>query len=203
MRPLASALALGLLVPGAAAEAAPSPCDELFIPEGYQLTCTLEGSSESGIWIARVRPSEGAFDDLTELRLEPVEGPIDEPELWLRERMVVDVSGFEAALDELLADPDSPLGDLPLDRSLDDWGDMMRALGQLPLRGCAEPVRYAGGADTGEPGRYEIACVWRLGPFTQYMNVRLLNRDGQDYAIRLRAVNERRLRHLKAIANSF
>jgi hypothetical protein len=189
---------------GAAGAASGSICERLFIPDGYQLTCTLEGSSESGRWIARVRPSDGgAFDDLTELRLEPVEGPIDEPELWLRERMVVDLSGFETALDDLLDNPDSPFADLVPEGSMREWGDMMRALGQLPLQGCAEPVRLAGGPASPGPDRYEMACFWQLGPLTQYMNVRLVEQDGQPYAIRLRAVNERRLRHLKAIANSF
>jgi hypothetical protein len=33
--------------------------------------------------------------------------------------------------------------------------------------------------------------------------LRLIERDGEQYAMRIRAMNEQRLRHLVAIANSF
>jgi hypothetical protein len=35
------------------------------------------------------------------------------------------------------------------------------------------------------------------------MALRLVEADGQHYAVRIRALNERRMRHLVAIANSF
>jgi hypothetical protein len=196
-------LAALLVVAIGPAEGAPGdPCERLFVPEGYRLTCTVEGGSARG-WVARVAPSEGdAFGGLTELTLEPVEGPVDdEPELWLREQMTVDVTGVEHALMDLLEDPDSPLADVPLEGQARDWMEMMRALGQLPLKGCAEPVQLASEDDAANT--YEIACSWQLGPFTHYMNVRLLQRDGESYVFHLRAANERRLRHLRAIASSF
>jgi hypothetical protein len=48
-----------------------------------------------------------------------------------------------------------------------------------------------------------MACDWELGPLRQYMRFRLVERAGERYAIRIRTMNEQRLRHLVAIANSF
>lgn len=203
---LLPALVLGASETSRAAENPADPCQRLFVPEGYQLTCTVEGGSK-GDWVARVAPSEDeGFGGLTELTIEPVEGPVDdEPELWLREQMTLDVSGFEGTIRDLLDDPDSPLADVPLEDQARELIQMMHALGQLPLRACEEPVMLSGGSgdDDAEGRTYEIACSLEVGPFTQYMNVRLLERDGQSYVVRMRAANERRLRHLRAIASSF
>ena len=46
-------------------------------------------------------------------------------------------------------------------------------------------------------------CEWELGPLRQYLALRLIERDGERYAVRIRAMNEHRMRHLVAIANSF
>ena len=48
-----------------------------------------------------------------------------------------------------------------------------------------------------------MSCKWEIGPFHQFMALRLITVDDQRYAIKIRAVNERRMRHLVAIANSF
>jgi hypothetical protein len=42
-----------------------------------------------------------------------------------------------------------------------------------------------------------------LGPLRQLMRFRLIERDGERHAITIRTMNEQRLRHLVAIANSF
>lgn len=188
--------------PAGAADPPSDPCERLFVPEGYQLTCTVEGGPERD-WVARVAPSDDdGFGGLTELTMEPVEGPIDEPQFWLREQMTVDVSGVEHGLRDLLEDPDSPLADVPLEDQARELIQMMHALGQLPLRGCEEPVSLEAGKEA-SGSVHEIACSWQLGPFTQYMNVRLLQRGGDSYVFHMRAANERRLRHLRAIASSF
>ena len=48
-----------------------------------------------------------------------------------------------------------------------------------------------------------MACEWELGGLRQYMRFRLVERGGDHYGIRIRTMNEQRLRHLLAIANSF
>jgi hypothetical protein len=53
----------------------------------------------------------------------------------------------------------------------------------------------------GETWRME--CQWEVGPLRQDMELRLVERDGERYAVRIRAMNEHRMRHLVAIANSF
>ena len=51
------------------------------------------------------------------------------------------------------------------------------------------------------PGTW--SCAWEVGPLQQFMALRLITVDGERYAVRIRAMNERRMRHLVAIANSF
>ena len=50
---------------------------------------------------------------------------------------------------------------------------------------------------------WEMGCEWEVGSLRQFMRFRLIERDGERYAIRIRTMNEQRLRHLVAIANSF
>jgi hypothetical protein len=48
-----------------------------------------------------------------------------------------------------------------------------------------------------------MECEWQLGPFKQLLALRLVDREGERYAVKIRAMNEHRMRHLVAIANSF
>ena len=48
-----------------------------------------------------------------------------------------------------------------------------------------------------------MTCVFAIGPLTQHLAFRLQDLDGVWYYTRIRTMNERRLRHLVAIANSF
>ena len=108
------------------------------------------------------------------------------------------MSQFEAALDELLNSPDSPVADT-LDRR--PAGELARraegscGLAARRLRRARErgPAATVGG----------WTCEWQLGPLRQYLALRLVERDGERYAVRIRAMNEHRMRHLVAIANSF
>jgi hypothetical protein len=50
---------------------------------------------------------------------------------------------------------------------------------------------------------WEMACEWEVGPLRQFMRFRLIEKGSERYAIRIRTMNEQRLRHLVAIANSF
>jgi hypothetical protein len=172
-------------------------CARLFVPEGYELACALE-IDPSGSAGAVVRPTDSAFAPLTELSLRPVEEPVDDPAQWLRNRLTLDLSPAEAALDELAEDADSPITGTPLAEQLQEWRELLGSAATLPLAGCREPQHLVGGINA-----WEMACDWELGPLRQHMRFRLVERGGERYAIEIRTMNEQRLRHLVAIANSF
>jgi hypothetical protein len=188
-------LALGLLA-GAAPAAAASPADPcalLFVPEGYELTCTVQQGIGDD-WRLVVRPVNSPFAALSELSLEPVDEPIEDPHAWLRAQLRIDLGGLEHVARELAESDDSPFADAQIAASLDAWLGMVTKLAEWPLQRCVEPSPLSGGS--------ELACDWQLGPFHQHLVTRLVERDGQLYVVRVRAMNERRLRHLVAIANS-
>ena len=195
---IAAALALGL--PGSslpAAAAVPAdPCGLLFVPEGYQLRCTVQRGVADD-WRLVIRPDESIpFGALSELSVEPVEEPAD-PQAWLRDQLRLDLSGLEHAVRALAESDDSPFTDEAVVAPLQAWLGVMTSLAELPLQSCEEP---AGGSTLREGS--ELACAWQLGPLQQHLLIRLVERDGQHYVVRVRAMNERRLRHLVAIANS-
>jgi hypothetical protein len=187
----------GLIALDAPAGAAPDDlCQRLFVPEGYALTCSVEGSP-AGDWNLLVHPTGGTFAPLSELGIRPVAEPIEDPAAWLKEQLTMDTSQFDAALDELLHSPDSPVADTSLVGQLESWRGVLRAAAGWPLAGCAEPEAMAGGET------WRMECQWEVGPLRQDMELRLVERDGERYAVRIRAMNEHRMRHLVAIANSF
>jgi hypothetical protein len=189
------ALALGLLAHAApAAAAAPAdPCALLFVPPGYQLSCTVHQAAGDD-WRLVVRPENSPFGELSELSLEPVEELVEDPQAWLRDQLSLDLTGLEDAVRALAESDDSPLADARITASLEAWLGMMSSFAEWPLESCVEPSSMSGGA--------ELACDWTLGPFHQHLVTRLVERGGQRYMVRIRAMNERRLRHLVAIANS-
>ena len=195
---LVAALALG--VPGSSlpvAAAAPAdPCGLLFVPEGYQLRCTVHPGIED--WRLVVRPENSAFAALSELSIEPLVEPVDDPQAWLRNQLRLDLSGLEHVVRELAESDDSPFADEEVARPLEAWLGMMTMLAEWPLQSCEEPSMSGSAFREGS----ELSCDWQLGPFHQHLVIRLVEREGQLYAVRVRAMNERRLRHLVAIANS-
>ena len=172
-------------------------CARLFVPEGYELGCALETEPEGGGFAAVVRPTDSTFGPLSELTLRRVQEPVEDPAAWLREQLTLDLSPEDAALQELARDADSPITGTPLADQLQDWREFLDSAATLPLAGCDEPAQRAGG------DAWEMACDWELGPLRQYMRFRLVERAGERYAIRIRTMNQQRLRHLVAIANSF
>jgi len=179
------------------ATAAGDLCARLFMPEGYELGCTLEPDPSGGGPAAVVRPTESAFGPLSELTLRRVEEPVDDPAAWLRDQLTLDLTQVDSALQELTRDADSPLTGTPLAAQLREWREFLDSAAALPLAGCGEPAHRAG------VDAWEMACDWELGPLHQYMTFRLVERAGERYAIRIRTMNPQRLRHLTAIANSF
>jgi hypothetical protein len=172
-------------------------CSRLFVPEGYELGCALESDPAGSGGAAVVRPTDSTFGSLSELTLRRIEEPVEDPAKWLRDQLTLDLSGAEVALDELTESADSPITGTPLAEQLQQWREFLDSAATLPLAGCGEPVQQAGG------DAWEMACDWELGPLRQYMRFRLVERAGERYAIRIRTMNEQRLRHLVAIANSF
>jgi hypothetical protein len=196
----ATALAMALPAGGgpAAAAAPADPCGLLFVPDGYQLHCTVYRGVGDDDWRVVVRPEESLFDSLSELSVEPVEEPIEDPQAWLRGQLGVDLSGLEQLVRELAESDDSPFTDDAVAAPLEAWLGMLTGLAEWPLQSCEEAAE-AGSAAQESP---ELTCEWQLGPFHQHLVLRLVERDGQRYVVRVRAMNERRLRHLVAIANS-
>jgi len=196
---LTATLAALLWAGGPALAAEPAdPCAMLFVPPGYQLGCSVERRGPS--WRLVVQPDESAFAALSELSIEPVDEPVEDPEEWLRGQLRIDLSGLEDAVRELTDNDDTPFGDEQFAAPIEAWLGMMTMLGDWPLQSCAEPVALTGRSAAEDS---ELVCEWQLGPFEQHLRTRLVERDGQRYVVRIRAMNPRRLRHLVAIANSF
>ena len=172
-------------------------CERLFLPDGYQLNCSIEGSGAPPGRMAVVRPAEGAFAELSELTIRPLEERVETPEHWLRDQLKLDLTGVEDSVTALTESPDSPFAGTSIAEQLRSWSAFLDSLAGLPLEGCGEPKAMAAG------NGWQLACEWPLGPLRQYLTLRLVEREGQQYAVRIRAMNEQRLRHLVAIANSF
>jgi hypothetical protein len=194
-----TALALAGLIGlgGPASAASDDLCGRLFVPEGYRLTCSLQGGPGHASGQLTVQPAEGTFAALSELTIRPVDEPVGDPAKWLRDQLTVDISSFDAALDELVNSPDSPVADSPMAGQLENWRGLVHSVAGWPLSGCGAPESRADGE------RWQMDCEWHLGPFRQYLALRLVTRDGARYAVQARAMNEHRLRNLVAIANSF
>ena len=200
---LVAAVGLGLSANGppgtaSAATVPADPCALLFVPQGYQLRCTVyRGPADD--WRLVIHPDDSPFAALSELSVEPLEEPIEDPEAWLRGQLRLDLTGLEDAVRELAESDDSPFADAQVTASLETWLNMMTMLAEWPLQSCTEPTAVPGGMPWEDS---ELTCAWQLGPFHQHLLIRLVERDGQHYVVRVRAMNERRLRHLVAIANS-
>ena len=182
--------------------AAPAAAQTFEVPEGFVVTAEADESS-SGDWrgMVTVRPEEGAFSGLSSIRLREVVGPVDDADGWLKGRLTVDVVGDEQG-DNLLDSPDSPFSDPVFDalkEAIPKLFGGLRELSALPLEACEKPATAYNAA--GE--LRELYCSYQVGPLRQYLVLRLQQAGGRWYYTEIRAMNERRLRHLIAIANSF
>jgi hypothetical protein len=180
-----------------AAQTTEDLCARLSVPDGAGLACMVRSDPAGSGLAAVVQPTDSDFAPLSELTLRRVEGPIEDPAAWLRQQLTLDLSPVDAALDELIHGADSPITGTPLAEQLQSWRGLLGAAATLPLTGCGDPARLPG------VEAWEMACEWELGGLRQYMRFRLIERAGDDYGIRIRTMNEQRLRHLLAIANSF
>ena len=172
------------------------PCDRLFVPEGYELTCTVERKAGDEAWELSVHPSDGTFASLSELTLTPVEDRVADPEDWLRQQVKIDATGRESALTDFLDDEDNPFAEESWWTSLQGLKDVVHSISDLPLDSCDEPKRS-------DEVDWFIDCEWGIGSLKQLLTVHLVERDGALYAMHIQSMNPRRHRHLQAIANSF
>jgi hypothetical protein len=170
-------------------------CGSLFVPDGYVLVC--ETRIEDGKRNERVvvRPSDALT--LAELTLRPLdraEEPLawQTPELWLDEQVAVDVSGIASVL--RAASRIEPLAQPVVRAMVDGLITMLAGWGQLPRRACTTDNR---------PGRYQLRCNWGAALLGVEATLRLVEAGDDRYALGYWAVDEGRLRHLEAIANSF
>ena len=184
-------LAIGLMA------AAPAFGQGFTVPDGF----IVDTDPVDGKVLARVRPFDGPFAELSTIELRTVDEDIADMDAWLRAQMSADI-GDEVALEALFDSPDSPFSDpvFGLLRSgLKKIAEELARLGELPLEFCDEPRAGHNGA-----GNYrELVCTIDMGPIKQYYVLRLQRAGGVWYYTAIRTMNERRLRHLVAIANSF
>jgi hypothetical protein len=193
-----AALPLLLLAHGSARAAL---CDDLTVPEGYTLVCETQVEGGRRSERAVVRPSSGAAAALAELTVRPLsreEAPLawSDPARWLEDQVALDVSGLSTGLKGLSAA--GPLAHPAAKATVDGLVTMLAGWGRLPLEGCAPA-----GPEAAEPGRRELRCRWGVEPLALDLNLRLVEALDARYAVSWWAVDEQRLRHLEAIANSF
>jgi hypothetical protein len=194
--PVPVPLLLVLLLLAARPAGAADLCRGLFVPDGYALLC--EARVEDGRRSERVvvRPSGGAaaLAGLTLRRLDEAEEPLawQVPELWLAERVTVDLGGLASAL--RAGAGAEPLAHPAARAIVDGLAAALAGLGQLPRRACAQENR---------PGRSQLRCAWGAAPLALRSVLRLVEAGDDRFVVGWWAADERRLRHLEAIANSF
>ena len=180
----------------------PAKAGWLDIPEGFAGSHEREhAATEEWRNLITVRPQPGPFSDLSEVNLRRVIGHVEDPDAWLQRRVTAEVVDKEV-MDDVLESPDSPFADPMFDavrKAIPQLFAGVQELSKLPLRFCDGPSTASN-----PPGPLrELACTYQLGPFRQYFVFRLQQVDGVWYYTAIRAMNEKRLRHLIAIANSF
>ncbi|MGH6719742.1 MAG: hypothetical protein ACREER_10525 [Alphaproteobacteria bacterium] len=179
---------------------APAAAQEFQAPPDF--VTVAEPFHEDGLeYLFTVRPEMGAFATLSTIRLSRVGAPVGDPDAWLKGRLSADVGGV-GDVGDLLGGPDSPFADPAFDgirRALPEIFAGIQSLAELPLSFCDGP--HTGYNAT---GAYRgLACAFTLGPVRQFLVLRLQTAGGATYFTEIRTMNERRLRQLLAVADTF
>ena len=172
------------------------------VPDGFVIAPEADtATSEDWTSVTAVRPIEGSFSELSTISLRAVKGVVSDPEAWLTKRLTAQI-GDPAAVEEVFSSPDSPFSDPVFDalkKSLPELFAGLQNLGRIPLHFCEEPT--IGYNASGE--FRELFCNFNFGPVRQFVVLRLQDSGKGWYFTEIKTMNERRLRHLVAIANSF
>ncbi len=172
------------------------------VPEGFVIAPEADtGTSNDWTPVTAVRPVEGPFSDLSTISLRAVRGEVTDPDAWLAARLTAQI-GDPAAVEEIFSSPDSPFSDPVFDalkKSLPELFAGLQNLGKIPLHFCEDPT--TGYNASGE--FRELFCNYNFGPVRQIVVLRLQDSGKGWYFTEIKTMNERRLGHLVAIANSF
>ena len=172
-------------------------CPAVSLPPELELTCKDYPGTSSTPPSATISPARSLFSAFTGLTIWqlPPEEETDDVERWLQQQVTYDLSGLGSFFSSLARDPDLPVQDDRLTRSLENTGLAIGSLGDLPLSGCQEPeVR---------PGMGDMVCHWDLAGSGLDMKIRLVTFGSQRYGLRAWSMNERRFRQLLALTNGF
>ncbi|MCH8095538.1 MAG: hypothetical protein IID53_00475 [Proteobacteria bacterium] len=172
------------------------------VPDGFHVG-KGDDFPPDGKWrpILTVRPDPGPFSDLSAIRLGQVAGAVGNPKAWLQRRVTLDL-GQTGNTGSVFDSPDSPFSDPLFDalrKAVPELMKMAEQVARLPLESCDAP-----GKGYNATGAYdELYCVFTVGPIRQYLVLRLQEAQGHWYYTEVTTMNERRLRHLLAIADTF
>lgn len=180
----------------------PARAQQFDVPDGF-VVGEESDPSPSGEWrgLLTVRPEPGPFSDLSAIRLRVVTVAIDDPDRWLKERLTVELGSLKRT-GELFSSPDSPFADPSFDalrEAIPYLSRELKKLAKLPLQFCEGPSAAYNAAGA----LRELYCTFQVGPFREFVVLRLQQVGETWYYTEIRAMNEKRLRHLIAIANSF
>jgi hypothetical protein len=195
--PLRSLILAGLLTILGSLPSAAAICPAVELPSELRLTCTDYPGTVATPPSAAIMPASSLFSAFTGLtiRVLPADEKTEDVERWLQEQVTYDLSGLGSFFSGLANDPDLPVQDGRLARSLEDAGLALGSLGDLPLSGCETPdVRL---------GRGDMACHWDLAGTGLDMQVRLVTYGNVRYGLRAWSMNERRFRQMQALINGF
>lgn len=180
----------------------PAGAQSFDVPPGF-VASTGGDPSAAGDWrpLLTVRPWEGSFSELSSISLREVTSDVRDPDAWLRARLTADTPD-ETEAEDLFSSPDSPLADPafdPLREAIPKLFAGIKELSRLPLSFCEGPRAAYNAAGPLQ----ELYCLYQVGPFRQYLALRLQQIGARWYYTEVRAMNERRFRQLLAIADSF
>jgi hypothetical protein len=175
-------------------------CGRLTVPPELGLAC-VPAANASADEIA-IAPVAGAFALLSRMTVRRLDRSgtdataWSDPGGWLQSQMRVDVSALEGAVDTMAQGPDSPFAGGQATAALEALKRALAQLTTLALTACDRP----------EPdgnGEWRMRCNYTADGLGMLVALRLVAVGDMRWAITMRAANEQRLRHFKAIANSF
>lgn len=182
--------------------ASPALAQRFDVPEGFIVVPEAD-TAVSPDWtpVTAIRPADGPFSELSTIALRAVRGNVADPDAWLKARLSAEIGNPKSA-EEIFTSPDSPFSDPVFDalkKSLPELFAGLQDIGRIPLQFCEDPT--TGYNASGE--FRELYCNYNFGPLRQFVVLRLQDTDKGWFFTEIKTMNERRLRHLIAIANSF